>query len=244
VRDKDMQAGHLRKVLSTIRSKVLLFFTVISVLLVAGSIAGYSAKVENEKINKIVELAYEQRLMTGKISRKSLEYVIEQAPQDMKKEIAETIKKIDEKYSLLSEESPLEKQEKAFLLQITDHYNNLKSGIEELLSLDTDEVDVEDGDLLILLSEIIASNKKAEPYIDKLIDSLYIRAQASAARPLLIFFSVTVLATLLSIAAIFGTRRIVRRFNEFSIPQHIKIFIRQLSETFGWWVWIRLFFLS
>ncbi|MBE9503431.1 MAG: HAMP domain-containing protein [Proteobacteria bacterium] len=210
-----MNLPFLGNILSTIRSRVLVFFIVIIVLLVVGSIAAYKANVENEKINEIAELAYEQRLTTGKISRKSLEYVLAEAPADMYKEIAEAIEKIDRRYLLLSEKLVVE-EEKALLTGITEKYKVLKAHIEELLSIDEDDVSVEDGDLLILLDDIIMSNNLAEPDIDALINALYLRAKTSANRPLLIFFSVTIFVVILSIVAFFGTSQLVKRLKEMS----------------------------
>lgn len=197
----------------------MFFFSIISVLLVAGSIGGYIAKEKNNNIRIIVDIAQQQKILTDLLTRKSLEYVIQSAPADIREDIRKISKEIDEMFSTLKGDnnhgvSILEEQEAALLLDINTKYKMLKLKTEKLLSLKKNEVTVEDGDLLILLQDIIASNKAVEPPIENLIASLNLRVKKANAATLWIFFGATFLSLSLSVLAIVGSRITIKRFKK------------------------------
>lgn len=203
---------------ASIKAKVLFSFGIITAVLIAGSLGGYIAKEKNKKIRNVVELAYEQKKLIGSVTRKSLEYVIQEGQTSVRDGMVSMLRKADDAHAaLLNGEggvSALTEEEQKVLAELSDTYTLLKSQIEDLLSYRQEEITVEDGDLLLLLGDIILSNKSIEPHTDTLIEHLNTRAKKANSITLWIFFSATLLAALISIAAIMGSRRIVTRFNE------------------------------
>ncbi|GAB4390372.1 MAG: methyl-accepting chemotaxis protein [Thermodesulfovibrionales bacterium] len=210
----------LGKAVSSIRARVLLSFTVITVVLIAGSLGGYMAKEKNAKLKRIVDSAHEQQKLYELVTRKSLEYVILEGQRDVRESITRNLAKIDEIHSALSGEraslgvEALRGQERAVLDEIGGKYQALRSHIEELLAMDQEVITVEDGDLLLLLGDIILDNKALEPSIQKLIEGLNVRARKANTVTLWIFFGATLLATVISVVAIIGGRAIAARFDE------------------------------
>ncbi len=205
--------------LRTIRGRILVFFSIITVLLVAGSIGGYIAKEKNKKIREIVDLAQQQKIKTDLLTRKSLEYVIQYAPADIKEGMQKTSKDIDETFAALKGDkthgsSILDVKEAAVLSDIDGKYKVLKLKTEKLLSMEKSQITVEDGDLLILLQDIIASNKAVEPPIETLIASLNARVKTANAATLWIFFGATFLSLAISVLAIIGSRTTFKRFKK------------------------------
>ncbi|MBI5826116.1 MAG: methyl-accepting chemotaxis protein [Deltaproteobacteria bacterium] len=205
--------------LKTIRGRILVFFSIITVLLMAGSVGGYIAKEKNNKIRGIVDIAQQQKIKTDLLTRKSLEYVIQYAPADIRENIQKTLKELDETFAALKGgkdhgASILNEQDAAVLADIDNKYKILKSKTEKLLSLDKKQLAVEDGDLLILLQDIIASNKAVEPPIETLIDSLNARVKKANAATLWIFFGATFLSLAISVLAIIGSRTTFKRFKK------------------------------
>ncbi len=205
---------------STIRGRVLASFTAITLLLLAGSLGGYMAKEKAGKIQRMVDLSYNQKMLVGLAGSKSLEYVLLEGQRDVREDLVASLRKNDETFSLLTGKdhgknmAELEGQENAVLEEIANDYTALKSGIQELLKLRPEEVTVEDGDILLLLEDIITSNKAIGPHLDELIESLNARAEKAGTATLRIFLGTTLVVAILAFIALIGTRRIVKRFNE------------------------------
>ncbi len=207
---------------STIRGRVLVSFTVVTLLLVFGSLGGYMAEKKNQKIQELVDLTHEQKGLIAQAASKSLEYVIQEGQKDVKEELVSVLHRIDGIFSSLSgvkEDAEggrirLTDHEESILTQVDSKYRILREKIGELLKIRREEVTVEDGDQLMLLGDILASKKAVEPELEKLINGLNDRADRANQRTLWIFFGATLFAAAISILAIFGTRRIVRRFNK------------------------------
>lgn len=194
------------------------FFLVLTFVLLVGSVGGLISKAKDTRIGKIVGLVDEVKIQVDRLTRRSLEYVIQSGAQDIKEGIEKDKANITGIISVLSEGDPergipaLDRSDREQLIEIVNDYNVLESKVGELLELDQAEITVEDGDILILLEEIIRTNKKIEPPVEQLVARLRVSADRSTVITLGLFFSATLVAVILSIIAILSTRRIGKRF--------------------------------
>ncbi|MCP5103539.1 MAG: HAMP domain-containing protein [bacterium] len=207
---------------ASIRRNVLTFFLVLTIVLVIGSAGGFLFKVRNIKIDKTVKLVDETIALINRLTRRSLEYVIQSGARDIKEDILKDRARITQLIQALSkgdrelEVSALEGKEGVQLTGIAAQFDELNAKIETLMQMDQAEITVEDGDILILLDELISTNKEIAPHINQLAAGLEISAARSNTITLGIFFSATLIAVILSILAILSTRRIGKRYGALS----------------------------
>jgi hypothetical protein len=140
------------RVFTTIKSRVLASFSVISVLLLMGSIGGYIAKEKDETIEKIVDKALEQKTLISSAGAKSLEYVIQEGQANVKVDLNNVLQQIDEIFSVLLKRNEgnrreLTKKEGILLMDAIEQYGALRKHIDNLLKIRSDEITVEDGDI-------------------------------------------------------------------------------------------------
>ncbi len=190
------------RVFTTIKSRVLASFSVISALLLMGSIGGYIAKEKDETIEKIVNKALEQKTLISSAGAKSLEYVIQEGQANVKVDLNNVLQQIDEIFSVLLKRNEgnrreLTKNEGILLMDAIEQYGVLRKHIDNLLKIRSDEITVEDGDILILLEDIISARKQVEPRINEFINSLNTRGRKARAITLRIFFGATLFTLIL-----------------------------------------------
>jgi methyl-accepting chemotaxis protein len=212
----EVSVGMLKTISSTIRGRALAGFILITVLLAAGSAVGYLVKVKSTRIERKVGLAYSLKMDVNLLSRRSLEYVIEEGQSDIREQIAVNMRDVEKTLSALLDGSDGigGTEGRAALEDAALKYKEVKGRVEALLAKERGAVTVEDGDILLLLGNIIAANNALGPGIDGLIKELDSNKRWITGFNLWIFLATALVAAAISSIGIVVAKRFGDRFNE------------------------------